>query len=291
MKLAIIANPISGGGRACKQLQRHIQAWAHADWEVEMQATKCAGHAGVLAREILDRQPDLLAVCGGDGTLNEVLSSVPEPPFPVAMIPAGTANVLARELSLPLNPIQALDIALKRVVRRVDLGILQGRQQHRFLLMAGIGLDAYVVSRMRPNKRRLGIASFYLASLRAFLSYSFTEFSVCAPDETLKATSCLISNTRCYGGGLVFTPEADMSDGLLDILILRGKPGIEHFRFIFSAWLGRPRPASCVQRRRLPALRVEGPRGLWVQTDGEPIGTLPIDVTLSHASFPLVVPV
>jgi len=81
-----------------------------------------------------------------------------------------------------------------------------------------------------------------------------------------------------------------MNDGLFDILILQGKPRMEHYRFVLSAWLGKPIRVSCVQRRRLPAVRVEGARGVWVQADGEPIGALPIDVTLAAASFPLVVP-
>jgi diacylglycerol kinase (ATP) len=290
LRLAIIANPISGGGRAFKRIARLIDVWPYAGWEVELHATKCPEHAGVLACDLLERPPDLLAVCGGDGTLNEIVSSVPAPPFPVAMIPAGTANVLARELGLPLNPVRALEIALKMSVRRVDLGWLQGRRRRNFLLMTGIGADACVVAKIRPKKRRLGVAAYYIASLRAFLSYGFPEFRVIGPDETLSATSCLIANAGCYGGGLVFTPGAHMSDGLFDVLVLQGKPGIEHFRFLLSAWLGRPRQVSCIQRRRLPALRIEGARGVWVQADGELVGALPIDVSLSHASFPLVVP-
>jgi diacylglycerol kinase family enzyme len=206
------------------------------------------------------------------------------------MIPAGTANVLAHELGLPLNPVQALEVALKKVVRCVDLGIVQGRKRQRFLLMAGIGVDAYIVSKIRPKRRLLGMATFYLESLRAFRSYAFPEFRVLGGDETLSATSCIIANARSYGGGLVFTPDADMSDGLFDVLILQGKPGVEHFRFILSAWLGKPLQVSCVQRRRFPALRIEGIRGVWVQADGELMGALPIDVTLTPASFPLVVP-
>lgn len=290
MRLSIIANPISGGGRAFKRIKRLVKAWPYAGWEVELYPTRCAEHAGVLARELLDRPPDLLAVCGGDGTLSDVASSVPEPPFPVALIPAGTANVLARELGLPLDPIQSLEIALKRVVKHVDLGVLQGRKLQRFLLMAGIGFDAYVVSRIRPKKRRLGLAAYYLATVRALLSYHFPEFRVVAQEEVLAATSCLVANARNYGGGLVFTPSADMRDGILDVLILQGKPRISHFRLLLSAWRGKPRIDSCIQYRRLKSLRIEGPRGVWVQADGELVGTLPLEVTLSQATYPLVVP-
>jgi YegS/Rv2252/BmrU family lipid kinase len=290
LRLSIIANPISGGGRAFKRIKRLIEVWPYAGWEVELLPTRCAEHAGVLARELLGRPPDLVVVCGGDGTFSDVVSSVPEPPFPVALIPAGTANVLARELGLPLDPIQSLEIALKRAVKHVDLGVLQGRKQQRFLLMAGIGFDAYVVSKVRPRKRRLGMAAFYFATVRALLSYHFPEFHVIVQEEVLDATSCIIANTRNYGGGLVLTPSADMGDGLFDVLILQGEPRIVHFRLLLLSWLGKSNVDPRIQYRRLQSLRIEGPRGVWVQADGELVGTLPLDVTLSHASYPLVVP-
>lgn len=290
MRLSIIANPISGGGRVFARVERLLKKWPYADWDVEVHATRCSEHAGVLAREMLDRPPDLLAVCGGDGTLNEVASSLPNPPFPIALIPAGTANVLARELNLPRDPALAIKMALKRTVRYVDLGLLSGTKSRHFLLMAGIGFDAYVVSKVRPKRRRLGMAAFYLTTLRAFFSYSFPELHVLAAGESFVATSCLIANARTYGGGIIFTPGADMGDGLLDVLVIQGKPGISHLRFFLSAWRGKPRLNSCVQCRRVPALRVEGPRGLWVQVDGELFGTLPVEATLSSASYPFVVP-
>ncbi len=290
-RLAIIANPISGGGRAFKKLKQHIKVWPYTDWEVELHATKCAEHAGVLARAMLERPPDLLAVCGGDGTLHEVISSVPAPPFPVAMLPSGTANVLARELELPLDPIQALELALKGVVRRVDFGSLRGRQQRHFLCMAGIGLDAYIAATVRPQlKRRIGMASYYVASARALMSYPFPEFHILLPGETLTVTWCLIANTHSYGGGVVFVPDADMNDGRFDVLYVQGKARMSICRFLFSAWRGKPRLGEIAHRRRLAALKIAGPGGLWVHADGELVGSLPQEVTLSPASFPLIVP-
>jgi diacylglycerol kinase (ATP) len=156
--------------------------------------------------------------------------------------------------------------------------------------MTGIGFDAYVVSKVRSKNRRLGLAAYYLATVRALLSYHFPEFHVVLQDEVLPATSCIVANARSYGGGLVLTPSADMGDGILDVLILCGKPRIVHFRLLLSSWLGKPNVDPGIRYRRLQSLRIEGPRGVWVQADGEPVGTLPLDVTLSHASYPLVVP-
>ncbi len=290
MKLSIIANPISGGGRAYRRIQGILKSWPHQGWEAELLPTRCAGHAGVIARELLEKPPDRLAVCGGDGTLNEVVSNLPDPPFPVALIPAGTANVLAHEFGLPPEPGRAIEIAIKGTEKRVDLGILNAREQRRFLLMAGVGFDAYVVSKVRPKKRKFGIATFYVTALRALLAYSFPEFHVIVDGVRIPATSCLIANARKYGGGLVFTPDARMDDGLFDLFILQEKSKAGTFRYLYSAWRGRPVTSDRLQRRRASHLRIEGPRGIWVQADGELVGTLPIDVELFRAAFPLIVP-
>ena len=291
MKLSIIANPVAGGGRAYKSIQRCVSQWTHPDWEVEILTTRDSNHAGLLARELLGRPPDLLAICGGDGTINEVASHIPQPPFPVAILPAGTANVVARELGLPLDPVQALRIALKRAARRVDLGELGPESRRRFLFVAGIGFDAYVVSKVHLGiKTRLGMAAYAIAIVDCLLSYSFPEFRVTVGNRTLAATSCLACNARSYGGGLLFCPKADMSDGLLDILVLQGRRRLGLARFLFRAWCGKPETGDWIHRLQAKTLRLEGPAEVLVQADGELAGGLPLDISLANSVFPVVVP-
>lgn len=292
MKVTIIANPVAGRGRAYKIIHRLIRHWPYQDWEYEFLPTRCPEHAGVLAMEQIANPPDLLAVCGGDGTLHEVASSVPDPPFPVALLPAGTANVLARDLGLPLDPVRALDVALKkRAVRRVDLGKLKARAERSFLLMAGIGIDAYVASRVRPAvKNRLGMFAYAISTLHSLATYAFPEFQVSTGEQQFTATSCLIANAKGYGGGLLFTPAADMFDGLLDILVLEGRSRLGYLRFLWNGWRRHPKVYPWIREFRASALKVTGPRGLWVHADGELVGTLPIEVSITSRAFPLVVP-
>jgi diacylglycerol kinase (ATP) len=198
--------------------------------------------------------------------------------------------VLGHELDLPLDPVKALQIALRKVVRHVDTGRLSGRQELPFVLMSGIGLDAYVVSRVKPEiKRVLGMAHYSVVTLKALISYPSTEFRVVTPDGALTATSCIIANARSYGGGLSFTPAADMCDGLFDVLVFRGRSKMSHLRLLLGAWLGKPRPDPEVQFFRVPSLRVEGPRGVWVQADGDLVGTLPLDFTVQRSTLPVIV--
>jgi diacylglycerol kinase (ATP) len=291
MNLAIIANPTSGGGRAFRSIQRYVRNWPHPDWEVQILATRAPNHAGQLAQELVQHPPDILAVCGGDGTINEVATHLPQPPFPVAILPAGTANVLARELGLPLNPVRALKIAMKGTVRRIDVGCLGPGSRRRFMFVSGIGFDAYCVSIVRPGlKSKLGMAAYALAILECLKTYSFPEFQVIINGRTMKATSCLACNSKRYGGGLLFCPEADMNDGMLDMLVLEGKRRIGLARFLFQAWLGRPEKGDWIHRLRANAVQIEGPGGVLIQADGELAGGLPVDITLTNSAFPLVIP-
>ncbi|MGD0101589.1 MAG: diacylglycerol kinase family protein [Acidobacteriota bacterium] len=290
MNLVIIANPAAGCGRAYKSVQSYVRRWPHPEWNVRIMTTRSRDHAGLLAQKLLDDPPDLLAVCGGDGTLNEIASRVPHPPFPVALIPAGTANVLARELGIPLNPVRAVQVALERTVRKVDLGKL-GTGTRRFLFVAGIGFDAHVVASVRPKlKNTLGMAAYAAAVIGCLRHYSFPKFQVVADGRTFTATSCLACNATNYGGGLLFCPDADMTDGQLDILVIEGERRLRLARFLLNAWRGKAETGDWIHRLRARTVQVEGSAGVLVQADGELAGNLPLEISLSRSSFPLVIP-
>jgi diacylglycerol kinase (ATP) len=122
------------------------------------------------------------------------------------------------------------------------------------------------------------------------MSYGFTEFEVVLDGETLPATSCIVANSRGYGGGLLLTPEADMTDGFLDVLIVQGARRMGHFLFLLSAWRRSPRSFSWIHHRRVQMLTIRGKRGPWIQLDGELTGTLPVDISIVSSAFPLIVP-
>ena len=287
MKLAIIANPASGRGRAYRIVKNHFQRCHPAGWETELFTTSGPGHAGLLARELLNTPPDLLAVCGGDGTLNEVASAVPAPPFPVAILPGGTANVVARELDIPLDPITALGVALGGKIRRVDLGSL-GPEGRNFVFVAGIGFDAYVAAGVRPAlKARIGTAAYAAAIVECLRRYSFPEFDVSVQGRTFRATSCLVCNARSYGGGLLFCPHASMTDGFVDTLVIEGERRLALAAFLLRAWLGIAQSGPWIQRLRSDSVRIEGGVEVPTQVDGEPAGRLPIEITVLPRTFPL----
>jgi diacylglycerol kinase (ATP) len=291
MKLAIIANPVAGRGKAYRRLTALLEHWPDVNWEVELLTTRGPEHARELARALSVTRPDLLAVCGGDGTISEVACGLQAPSFPVAVLPAGTANVLAREFGISHDPRRALEQALRGKPAWIDSVTLYGRPSRRFLLMAGVGFDAKVVARTRPLlKARIGMAAYVISILSEILRYPFHEFRVITESGSYSATSCIISNCRFYGSGMIFSPNANPRDGELDLVLLEGNNRLAYLSFLISAQLRRPRDGPQVKRCRSRAVRIEGPRGIWVQADGELVGTLPVEMEIFPSSFPLVLP-
>jgi len=288
-KLVIIANPIAGRGRAYKAIQKCIHHWNNPDWNVELLSTQRCGHAAQLAEDLLKTPPDLVAVCGGDGTLNEVASRIPNPPFPIAVLPAGTANVVARELKIPLDPVKALQIALKKRVKNIDIGEINGGDR-RFIFVAGIGFDAFAVSRVNLRlKAKIGISTYAAAIIDCLVNYSFPEFNVTVDDRIYKATSCLVCNFRSYGGGLLFCPDADMADGLFDVLFIEGNRRLALAWFLLSAWCQKPMTSTWIQRLKASSMKIAGDSNALVQSDGELVGSLPLEITLKNRAFPLII--
>jgi len=291
MKLSVIANPAAGRGKGYEAVRQYIRRWPHSEWDVEVLTAWDSRQAAAFALRLMQRPPDLLAVCGGDGTVNEIASTIPQPLFPVAILPAGTANVLARELGLPLDPVRALEIALKCKVRRLDLGRLGPGPRRRFLFVAGIGFDAYVAPRVGAYlKKKLGMAAYVSAVLRCLLRYPFPEFRIVAGGSTYASTSSIVCNSRRYGGGLFFCPDADMQDGLLDVLILQGGRRLGLVGVLLRAWFGKTSTCDWMHRIRARSLHFEGPADVPVQADGEAAGSIPLDVDLTESAFPIVVP-
>jgi len=291
-KFFIIANPAAGNGFQFRKIQNYVRRLKVSDWETEVMLTDAPGHAGALTRELLGRRCDLLAVCGGDGTINEVVSALPpSPPFPLAVLPGGTANVLCRELRIPFSPAAALDVALKRKIRLVDTGEMRAIENRRFTFVAGIGFDASAINRARSAfKNKTGIIAYAVAVAERLARYKFPEFAVTMNGGSYTATSCLVCNARSYGGGLILCPDADMTDGLLDVMVIEGVHRMSLAGFLLSARFRSGTTPSWVRRVRTKQLRIEGPSTICIETDGELAGKLPALFSISEKSLPLIVP-
>ena len=294
-----IYNPSAGRGDGLSKLDAIRQILSAAVRDVSLAPTELPGHATELARRAAGGGCDLVAAYSGDGTVNEVVQGLAGKPSPALLVlPGGTANVLANELGLPIDPLMAARLLPQLAAKPVRLGqtIFRNSGSSRyFLLMCGAGLDAAVADRVsKPLKRRLGQAAFWLAGAR-FSLQRFPRARISGADNGASSPSCglvVVSKSRLYGGGLVLTPGANL---LADHFVTAQYPGAN--RLVYGSYLTA---ARCRLMSRCPGVRLESREDLvlepadadpvQVQVDGEVVGELPARITLSDATCTVLMP-
>lgn len=233
-----------------------------------------------VAAELAEGGAGRLVVAGGDGTINEVINGIAGSGTELAIIPTGTANVLALELGIPLKIEAACTLAARGRSVAVDLGIAGERY---FALMAGAGFDALVIKNINPLlKRTVGRAAFPISGLQTFFREGLPRLSVSSSDRHISGYFAVASNARYYGGRFGPSPLASMTDGLLDICVLKDNSLSQMLRF----WAGAVRKGSVdrtvAESFRASEVLIECPAGadVPVQTDGEIAGSLPTRVSV-----------
>src|SRR5699024_4019534 len=220
MHVLIIINPTSGSAKpqAITQIEHALLA---AVATVTLYVTQAAGDA---IRYLKDYQAplDVVAVAGGDGTLNEVVNGLvnrPNDSFRLALIPMGTTNVLAYELGIKRK--NAITTLLNGKEKLIYPSRLNG---NRFLLMAGIGYDAWVVDRVDLNlKRRAGKLAYVVSMLKQLPYFGRKQYRLIVDGKTYTAHSAIITNGRFYGGSFLLSRQANLSANTTQVLMLNGK--------------------------------------------------------------------
>lgn len=280
MPIRVIVNPVAGGGRATAVLERLQPQLAEANAEVV--ATRYAGHARELAKEVASH-PDVTVVSvGGDGTHHEVVNGLmPRPAATLAVIAAGTGNDLARALALPPGPMQQWEVALNGPIHQFDVGWLNG---HYFLTVAGIGFDAEVAAWANRHKKRgqQGAALFVRGVLANLLRYRAAPLTVTLPSSVRQAPTFMlaIANTGVYAGGMKICPTARCDDGKLSLVWIGPLRPWQVLPLLVRVFSGSHVRHRAVELLEADHLKVDGPHHLAVHADGELLGHLPISVKL-----------
>ena len=215
-KIVFILNPISGTVSKAPDL---IEERLDKDkFDYRIAETQHAGHATELAREAVEDGVDVVVAVGGDGTVNEVGRSLINTKSAMGILPCGSGNGLARHLNLPMNLKKCVDILNYYDVKSLDYGIIN---DHPFFCTCGMGFDAFISMKFAEAGKR-GPITYMQKVLEEGLSYEPETYVIEDKDGTHRYKAFLVSaaNASQYGNNAYIAPQASMSDGLLDIIIM-----------------------------------------------------------------------
>ena len=288
--MIIVFNPVAGMRRA-SLLWRVLDVLVANGIRIELAETHGPGHAVARAREAVCRGASMVVDAGGDGTIAEVADGLLGSPARLGVIPLGSANVVAHEMSLPFEPrAVAAALAFGRT-RPLWPGVARGAEGSRlFVQMLGVGLDAQVVQNLPiVLKRVLGRSAYALQTLRELTFYRFAPIRLRLDGEETQAASVIVSKGRLYGGRFLLAPAACPSEPGFSVVLF------DHSGSAAALLYGAALPLNLLGRapgvRHVRARQIDfiGNELSPVQADGDSAGRTPISVTDAPASIPVVV--
>jgi YegS/Rv2252/BmrU family lipid kinase len=294
----LIYNPTSGrkrDGRE-KMILQARDALKPTVGDVHLARTSSQGHATRLAIQAVADGCDLIAVCGGDGTINETICGMAGSDVPLLTLPAGTANVLAEEVSFPVDPRKVAAALPSLVATKVPLGRVvhgDGEASRFFLLMCGVGVDANIVYNLDTKlKEYFGQGAYWLGTLEHLQHRRFQRFDVRIDGETYENTFALISKSRRYAGKLVIAPEAHLLAEHFQVVLFHGETSLRYVGYLAQAATQTLDQFEDVTFHHTDRVEILAPADgdIHIEVDGEYAGRLPAVVETVPDGLTLLLP-
>lgn len=289
VKAYLLINPLSGSYTSSlpDRLLALLQA-AGISAEIEtVTGPQDALRVGA-ALEAASEHP-LIIVAGGDGTFNAVVNAITPRRCTLAILPVGTANVLAHELGIRdvADGIARIARGESRPLSVADINGADGHR-HRFILMAGVGLDGRIVDGVREwEKRAFKKGAYLLSALRCLLRWDCSRFTVQAAGHSLDCHSIIIGNASRYGGNLVLMPDADLFEPQLELFCVTATSRWSYLRVMACVLTGHRCRREDVTRLHSAEIQVSGDRP--IQLDGDYYGTAPVSISTLPAFARMIV--
>ena len=275
------------GARADRPELRQMVSWVrdrgHA---VEVCITWNAGDAAVYAARAADFGTDVVIACGGDGTLNEVVNGLDGRDVPLGVIPLGTANDFARQTGIPEEADHAMDVILRRKPVRIDTASMNGR---RFLNVSTGGVGAEATQQTPADaKATLGPLAYAITAVRMLASGSPDRHASFMSDGFALDVDFLafaVGSARETGGGNLMTPDASVTDGLLDLCVIETMSRRDFARLSLAVKKGEHLGLPGVHYAQLPWFKVTSADSLSVNLDGEGVQATVCDYRARRADL------
>jgi diacylglycerol kinase (ATP) len=316
-KAALLYNPDSGGsGKRQSELQTVLALLRNAGVEADLILTNSRAHAEEKARQAVVAGCDTIFACGGDGTIHNVIQVLADTPAALAILPMGTANALAHDLGLPMQAIAAAKATLHASPRRVALGRIRYRdlednpRERYFIIAAGAGVDAHLFYKLdRGTKHRLGMAAYYAKAWHLWFTYPMTRFQVeyaeAGADDAksgdltrTEVTEMMSVRIRNFGGVLQeLAPGASLDRDDLRLVLCRTASRFAYLSYVTRGLLRgswKVRGIDLAHAKKVvceysPASNTTHSQ-IYVEADGELLGTLPAEITVVPDALTLLAP-
>src|SRR5712692_11645581 len=299
----LIHNPNAGygGGARRRLLDQARKILSRGGIEADLQETRAPGDATAIAQRATAEGRQLVIACGGDGTLNEIVNGLAAQQnghrVPLALLPGGTANVLAKEIGLPWDIPAAAEKLVHGEVKEIALGLATPVKEPSkalyFLSVAGAGPDGMIVYSIDLDlKARLGILAYWWQGAREVFRYKFPHFRVVTGMQKLDVSLVVVGRTKHYGGPFRITDEADLYTDQFEIMGLTTQSGFRYLSYLPTLWAGNLRGTEGVHYWKAKSLVCEplDSNPVYAQVDGEPLARLPVEFKIVPRALKLLVP-
>ncbi len=301
----LIYNPFAGGKsrRREREIVEATKILRAAGMDVRPEATGGPGAAKKLAEAAVRDGAELVLVCGGDGTVNEVVNGVAPAQVPVGILPGGTANILAKELKLPHGPLRAARSLARWQPRRIPLGratwTAEGpggpeRRERWFLSLAGIGFDAYIIHRLSWSfKIGWGVAAYVVEAVRQAMRYSYPPFRLRFDSAERAPTFAVLHRAGHYAGWLTLAPTANLFEPRFAVCAFNGRSRARYFLYAAAVLLRqhlRLRDVELLDAARVICEPLDPEISIRFELDGELAGELPATFEVVPEALTLLTP-
>jgi diacylglycerol kinase (ATP) len=301
----LIYNPASGRRRHRRFVEVEEAARVLKEQGIAAELAPTAGRASAtdIARQAVAQHRGMVIACGGDGTVNEIVNGLAGSQVPMALLPAGTANILAKELDIPWDIPRAARLIARGAVRRIALGIafpmngnhsdLLPRAGRYFLSVGGAGPDGAIVNCVDEGlKKRAGEFAYWAEGFRQLFQYRFPEMRIRSKDGERCATLVVAGRTAHYGGPFKITTGATLFEDSFEFVTQSKRSRLSYLACLPALWLGKLRSMRGIDSWKSKEVVCEpaGNEPVYAQVDGEPIGALPISFRIVPDALSIVVP-
>lgn len=288
LKILFVINPKSGHGGE-KNLENFISERSESvvfDYQSILMTGDDSQH---ISDTIFEYKPDLVAAAGGDGTINLMAGLLADTGIPLAIIPLGSANGMAKELHIPNKIESALDILIKGKVQAIDLIKINEKV---CIHLGDVGLNARVVKRFEGDVKR-GIMTYAKYLFREMFLLKKYTFNIFYEGKTIrrKGVSMTFANASRYGTGAVINPKGILDDGKFELVIIKPFPRIELLSITWKMFMNKLHTSDYVEIISCEKARVQSSRKTTLQVDGEVLGKVKeIVIECMHKALLVIVP-